>query len=138
MDFSRADLLDRRWHLRLQLLLDSLERDNLHRLRLLRHRQHCGALEYGSGQEVFDHHWTAANELLDDLRRDLFPWVKGGGNTKQDIAEGMRRQYIETFGDPRSPEAMEAHRRLFEAVQSGARLELVTTLAQPRLEVEEG
>lgn len=125
VDFSQARLLDRRWYLKLRLLLDAIEADNVMRLREMAHRQHCAALNYEAGQEAFDHHWEAADEVRDRARRALFPWLKDdAGSGRRSIAEVMREQYLRVFGDPSRPEAREAERQLLERLQRGESLSL--------------
>jgi len=106
IDFSKAQLLDRYWWKRLDILLYQLEKRNYYDVIKTQHNQCSNALTYCDDDEIFKSYWKSCNDLLNDLYSSYFSWVKEKELSKNnDVIKQLREEYIANFGDPDTPEA---------------------------------
>lgn len=96
IDLSQARPLDRLWYLKLAWVFDHLENELIKENVKLYHELHCGALEYASGQKVFDVHWEQALEIQKNYKKLLFPWLKG--DDRESLLQRMTAHWEEVFG----------------------------------------
>lgn len=122
VDFSKFDPFDRGWWLRLRLLLNEVESDNLQQMLVVQHRQHTAALEYTAGKQTFDHHWKHASQILATLTGMYFPWTGAKPLSRKEEYESLRGQWIERFGDPKDPAVQASVDRTVEFLQSRRRV----------------
>lgn len=114
VDFSMADILDRKWWLRLWWMLDQVESDNIVRVKTMQHLQNSGALNYESGDKVFGVHWDQCNTSCIDVWNELFSWRK---HDPQEQTDFMYRAWVAKYGDPDDPETKERIARTAEVMQ---------------------
>ena len=75
MDFSKADIFDRRWWLCLEWRMDQLEERNLREVYRQQHL-HSLLLLPVSSEETIKVGWDKAHDLLDRYASSRFPWLK--------------------------------------------------------------
>lgn len=99
IDFSKADILDRRWNLKLRLITQALAREQTAKACEMLMHQHLAALAIGSDIEKT---WENADKYRRRALRAMCPWLSE--ETDRDIADRMVEQYEQLFGDTTSPE----------------------------------
>ena len=75
----------------------------MHKIREYKYQLNLELLSYQLDAERFQLHLDQATALRNQLVNDLLPWIDIGPTDLKQIAESMRQQYIETFGDPADP-----------------------------------
>ena len=73
VDFKEANLLDRKWQLRLKWLARSFEARKSAEVVKLGILRYSGALGYGA-PELFNESWEGINTLLDNYIANTLPW----------------------------------------------------------------
>lgn len=104
IDFRDADILDRKWWLKVGLITDYLERQHYARIFEVKISQHTALLDYKSETETLDHHWKAIGKLRDKLISELMPWQDVGPEDTRELAAQLEQDYEAEFGDPTTPE----------------------------------
>lgn len=105
VDFSTADLLDRRWWMKLWWLLDQVEAENLVSVRQIEHAHNAAVLDYNLESKTFDLHWKRAVESMREVWDTLFPWCKIGA-TDTSAVDSLTAAWVRRWGDPNSPETL--------------------------------
>ena len=105
VDFANADLLGRKWWMRLGWILDELELEGVSKVQAMRHAQYVAGLDPMSGQKAFEYHWKMADECLSSVHAQLFPWLKDGDEeeTAEASAGRVKTTWESVFGDPEDP-----------------------------------
>jgi hypothetical protein len=76
VDYSRADPQDGKWRIKHRLLLQELERQENYKLLDAVHRQWLSHVSHGHlVDESYQNVKTHANETLEALEANLFPWA---------------------------------------------------------------
>lgn len=109
-------------------MLQETETENVVRLLEAQHHQHCCALDYGAGKEVFDHHWKAASEILAKMSSMLFPWYDEN-LSKESIYKSLREKYVAAYGEQDNPETAERIKKTVEFLKG-----MDKSKAKPRIE----
>lgn len=113
VDFRSARLLDRKWWMRLNWLLEEVENEECKKLIGLKFTQHSSALNYLAGK-TFDHHWKQLNELQARWTNFTFPWIAA---TRDSTSSGDSVKLWKAFcGDPSTDPNVQA--RVQETAQS--------------------
>jgi hypothetical protein len=107
VDFTRAVPRDRRWWLKLGLLLAQIEDDNLTTAQRL---DHAGAAALVGRETLTASSLEALVERLTvttrQIKQRLFPWVEFDGRaTLVKSVDALKKRYLEEYGDPNRPEA---------------------------------
>jgi hypothetical protein len=105
VDFSTADLLDRRWWMKLWWLLDQVENDNVVFVRRMEHAHNAALLQYGLDEKVFDLHWDGATTAMREVWDALFPWCKMDATSGKAV-DKLHEAWVKRWGDPNSPETL--------------------------------
>jgi hypothetical protein len=105
IDFSEADLLDRRWWTKLWWLLDRIQADNVITIRQMEHAQDIAMLDYTLPEKAFDLHWDRAVSELRDVWDALFPWCKMEDITNK-ASDQLYRSWVNKWGDLNDPETL--------------------------------
>lgn len=111
VDFKEARLLDRKWWLRLNWLLEEVETQECRKLLELKFNQHASALNYLAGNS-FDHHWKHLNDLHEKWIALTFPWIKTRNSSSADESVNLWKKYIGDSSDP------EVQARIQETIDS--------------------
>lgn len=129
-DFARADPRDRRWWIRLGILADRIEDDNVARIRAMNHAAASALLARADlSEQGMDRLGDDAEAQVTGVKRHLFPWITfdRGTITRQAI-ERMNAQWIREWGDPalattaaRIDATVAAMQRQLEASRPGRR-----------------
>lgn len=107
---------DRKFWLKLRLILDRLESDNIDRVAELRVRQHLSLINYKhTSDQAFEEHWNRANALISDIWNRRFPWDKKRNNTASRLPRDIWTKY---FGDPDDPNVQRQLDELVNSVRS--------------------
>jgi hypothetical protein len=101
IDLRGADLLDRRWHLKLDLILRQVEREAVAESAALRVVQNAGAMA-GAGQEPRAEHWKRAGKQVERALTVRLPYMEAEFDSSQ-IAARLADSYSAAFGDPKDP-----------------------------------
>lgn len=118
IDFSKYQPFDRFWNLKVKWMLQQVEVENIRQLYAMQHNQHCSALSYTAGKDIFEHHWKPASELLDNFMDLLFPWSANKDKRSKLDYDSMRKKVIELYGDPADPETQEKIRKTVEGLKA--------------------
>jgi hypothetical protein len=105
VDFSTADLLDRRWWMKLWLMLDQVEGDNVVLVRRMEHAHNVALLDYKLDGKAFDLHWDRSTTALREVWDALFPWCKMDA-TSGAAVDKLHEAWVRQWGDPNSPETL--------------------------------
>lgn len=104
VDFRDADLLDRRWNLRLKWLTVAYAGSKRAEVALARHMRYTGALGTDDAK-LFDKAWKLSAKTLDDLDAALRPWLdqqkSAAGLTHEH--ETLIEKYKRVIGDMADP-----------------------------------
>lgn len=103
IDYSTANLLDRRWWVKLRWLLDRYEAKQTCEVLKLQHNQHLSVLAYDLKQETFDHHWKGANNITKSIFEMTFPWSSKVTKPEAKIDDALLATWKERFGDIKDP-----------------------------------
>lgn len=107
IDFSQARLLDRKWWLRLQILLDEIETADLIDLAKQAFMFHMLTAANGSlNEESFSAARTSANKLFKKVDKWLRPWVREEDD--KNVLRSLYERYIGKFDDPAHKAAVDA------------------------------
>jgi hypothetical protein len=104
VDFRDADLLDRRWSLRLSWLTKAYSGSKRAEVALARHMRYTGALGTDDAK-LFEKAWKLSGKTLEDLDAALRPWL----NQQKDAAglgsenESLIEKYKRVIGDMSDP-----------------------------------
>lgn len=114
LDFRQADILDRRWKLRLRWVLDYIS--SLHCIKIYEHKlqQRLAVLPTLTQTSSVSECWRGIEILRNKIINELAPWIATGPQSLTEVAEAMRQRYLELFPDPNSPEGAAEIARLKE------------------------
>jgi hypothetical protein len=116
--FAKDEREDDRWRLREELLLGEVERDTLAKLHEMVHLAEISAAQYVS-QNVFDHHYKAANKQYHAFCRLAYPYGTDEASVDERTIEALAELWRAEFGDPDSPE-VEATRKYLQSLSGKA------------------
>lgn len=124
IDYSKASLLDPRWHLRLNLILgEMLDRETLSYLRTS-HARHLGYLAAAIDPESWKKHRDAEKETYSDFVQILLgSFATEDRDHKQTLAQAMTSAWEREFGSTSDPDTQ---------------LRIDATAAQLRMQREQG
>jgi hypothetical protein len=104
VDFRDADLLDRRWTLRLKWLTEAYSASKRAEVALARHIRYTGALGTDDAK-LFDKAWKLSGKTLEELDLALRPWLErqqtAAGLTSEH--EALIEKYKRVIGDMNDP-----------------------------------
>ena len=75
VDFANADILDRKWKLKLKWLAESHSANKSAEVAKLAILRYTGSLGYGKA-ELFNESWEKVNELIQSYTKLAMPWIK--------------------------------------------------------------
>jgi len=113
VDFRDADLLDRRWTLRLRWLTEAYSGSKRAEIALARHMRYTGALGTDDAK-LFEKAWKLSGKTLEDLDAALRPWLDrqkdaaGLGSDNESLVE----KYKKVIGDMADPVFREKMQRI--------------------------
>jgi len=103
VDFREADFYDADWWTRLTWLEDYVADMNIARVQEYR-LQRSLALLASASDDNFNTVYEATEGRRRELTEAIMPWLSLGPKTLAEAIPAMRKKYVETFGDPDSPE----------------------------------
>lgn len=129
VDFSKANVLSRKWWQRLWLMLDQVEADNLLRVRTLQHAQNAAVVAYDNEPKTFELHWEECNKACTDMWNLMFPWMH---HTEASQNERLRDAWAQRYGDPADPLVKERIRKTAEHMHEMREKQLERGRRMPR------
>lgn len=102
VDFRDADLLDRRWSLRLRWLTEAYSGSKRAEVALARHMRYTGALGTDDAK-LFEKAWKLSAKTLEDLDAALRPWLDRQKSALGLENESLVEKYKKVIGDMSDP-----------------------------------
>lgn len=102
VDFRDADLLDRRWNLRLRWLTEAYSGSKRAEVALARHMRYTGALGTDDAK-LFEKAWKLSAQTLEELDAALRPWLERQRSAFGPDGQAAVDQYRKVIGDMSDP-----------------------------------
>ena len=118
INFRDADILDREWWTKVKWLVEAY--DSQKRVDLCHVQLRRTSLMMANTDDSADYNAELADykTTLNKLIAEMYPWEDTGPQSLEEVGEVMRDQYLETFGDPNSPEGKAEIQKLLDHWES--------------------
>jgi len=112
IDFRAADVLDRKWQIKLHWILDYIS--STHCIKIYEHKlqQRLAVLQILKDPMQIDACWKTIGKLRNKVINEMVPWVATGDKSLLEVAKSLRDKYVQLFPDPSSPEGIAEIERL--------------------------
>ena len=118
VDFSNADLMDPRWHKRLSLVIDEMDRKDELKFYEALHRRYLTFLLMGSDSvAIIEGNAKKEKQAIDRISDIIFMTEGNERDTQKATAIWARKAWAQAWGDPSDPEV----RSNIDAIAAGLR-----------------
>jgi hypothetical protein len=118
IDFTTADLLARNWWTKMHWLLGEMDKKNTLTMLTMQHAQHVAVLDYQNYQldkNLFDQHWTAANDIMKLVFNNFYPH-KPEAIEPTNKYKDLMDKWNAKFGDIKDPNVKAKYAKLAKEI----------------------